>query len=349
MIPRQKITSIVFSVFCLIGAASNDVHAQYTEGTWGFDSIGSNPGALSGAECKQSMLGINTAHYKRLTTMWTPPTTYSRYTMTQFRAVSGIMPDAIHQVSGNPATSQDLKLYVYDDFDRYNQNPNENWRAKYSFNRPHTAVTFQSSGLVGVSCGNFSCVNNVPLYYTTLDLRYPSNVEYRDSNGNSTTSVLRLTGGHRYYFSLVGDGWAPATGYPCLVRTRADQPGYFSPPPFPAATFAMSPMQCSGAGLPAGCSFSLAHSELYSLSSNNVNQDLTPVNYTPTYSQWGPYWTTAPGPLSCGWGTTGLPCEKRTYPGRTAKALTVDPYRKLQSNLNVAIAEFTEICGNGIC
>jgi len=322
----QRKLVLLLLCFCgIFGGRNNDLQAQYTEGTWGFDSIGNNPAALSGAECKQSMMGINTTHYKRLTSMWTPPTTYPFYALNQFRAVTGMMPDAIQQVSGNPATSQTVKLYVYDNFDRYIANPNENWRVRYSFNQPFgNAVTFQASGLTGVTCGNFSCTSNVPLYYATLDLKHPTQVQYRDSAGNATTTVFRLSGGQRYYFSYVGDAWASATGYPCLIRTRSDTPGYFSPPPAaPALSFGMTPTQCSGAGLPAGCSFTLAHSELYSISSDSANQNLTPVQSTATVSPWGPFWSTTAGPLSCAWGTSSLPCEKRTYPGRTAIALSV--------------------------
>ncbi|MBN8548507.1 MAG: hypothetical protein J0M12_04250 [Deltaproteobacteria bacterium] len=304
-------------------------HGQFTEGTWGFNSIGNDIQAITGAECKQSMNSINLADYKRLTAIWNTPSTYPQYSFNQFRAVIGLMPDAIQGVSGNPATSADYKLYVYDDFNRFLANPVENYRVKFTFSRPFSsAVNFQLTGTSGQTCGNFGCITNIPLYYATFNLKNPTSVTYKDTVGNITATPFRLNGGRQYFFSLVGDGWSSATGYPCVVRTKSNQPGYFSPPPSPALSFPMVGTQCASAGLPPGCNFSLAHSEFYSMSAESTNPNLAPVQWYQGVSPWGPYFTTAGGPLACAYNSTSLPCARRTYAGRTAYHLSITPYYK---------------------
>lgn len=342
-----NILRIAGSAVCLF-AASLMLHlpnaSAQTQGPNGFDWIGTDPGAIEGQRCYGSSLASGGA-FRRLISAWTPaasgnPNVSYTYSLNSFDAIVSVIPNG-GQSAPAPSTFG-WALYVYDSFEQFRQNANNNYRALYTFNVGSTGASFQPAPNCHFWAQGFTY--NISCYRLGLNLSAASSTEFRTPQGQVTPVPLRLTGGNRYWFSLVGFG-PLNTGMPCVLRTNMSMRP--SPSPIPSVSFNMTAVQCAEAGLGEGCTFPVDHNDFYKLTPGTGYCDglRTAVNYLPP-DQAPQFNPTIYGqePRSCGGATHPVCCE-RTMPALTAYKLSTTRFsQKLTSVQYAAFAQVIEPC-----
>ncbi len=314
--PREA-AKLILSISLFIGTST--VQAQ----TYGFDNIGTDPAAIGLQKCLVSALDEGGGYY-RMATLWTPPASgmanvqYS-YNMSTFRAVVGNLPNG----SPHPSEHMNWAVYVYDSFDAFRNDANQNWRALYTFNAGVGSMSYVNAPNCRYYVG--TAAYDTPCWYLNLNLAAPSSVAYRTASGQSTTTPLSLLGGTRYVFSLVGfNSNAASWGIPCVVRTNATLPAQYSPPPNPPIFLGQSGAACTEAGLTSPCTVQVAHNDFYkitpvSFACNPVRSFVNWLN-----SPYPPLLNGSPDgnlPLTCG-GAGQSPCCERAWGGKVAYSLT---------------------------
>lgn len=317
---RIKTLALALSSFAIIGVfSSSAARAQ----TYGFDYIGTDENAYAGQKCISSFIDAS-GGYRRLITAWTPPSSGNpnviyQYSPTTFRSVIGLTP----QDSPHPSGHMNWALYVYDSFENFRADPNNNFRILMTFDVGSPSITYADAPNCIYTAGWNTFA--IPCWHLTLNTTAPSSVEYRTATGQPTSIPQKLLGGTRYWFSLVGYNSNPQDGIACVVRTNYQMPAQYSPIPEPAISFPMVyPEQCAEAGLTYPCDFPLAHQDFYKTDESAAQCDeyRTPVNWL--NSPYNPLLNPSPWghlPRTCG-GATESPCCERTFGGRSAYALT---------------------------
>lgn len=299
-----------------------------TSGPNGFNWIGTNPDAVTMATCVPAFLDV-TGQWEILSTSWTPPGAANfSYRPTSFTAIVGTYPNDVGLPFEHPAAvNTGYNVYIHDSFSNLTANPNQGYRASYHFTNAHASLVQLPNSCQ--FCFGTTC-SGIPCWRLTVDLAHPDSVSYRDAAGLPTTTPFQLSGGVPYWVSLAPLQRNGANSTPCAVHTNETIPEYVSPRPNPPLSLAMTEYQCNDGQIShppgSGCSFPLAHSDLYMIIPdgtfplcsrygsfvNWIDSDLEP-RWNPSFAS--PY-------RHCGWPTGGSPCCNRTFKGRSAYAMT---------------------------
>lgn len=320
---RSLILTLAFA--CLVPSL-----AIAQSGPNGFDWIGTDPTNVNDQRCFDAHLTAPGGFSRPITT-WTPPAHQGQnaqyyYTPQEFRAVIGSYNSALDPE--HPSTNIYWELFVYDSFDRFRENANQNFRARYTFDLGSSSIEYGE--FVGCKLYNLGYFYDIPCYHMTLDLRAPSSVQYKTATGEVTQTPPAIVGGQKYYFSLVG--WPVSIDNPCLVRTNAALPGSVSETPVPMPLIAMTEPQCEEASMDPGCIVPVATSDFLKITpSFGCDEDRSFVNPSDPHYPEPRFVNVYDGsvPLSCG-GGTHQPCCERAMKPRWAYALrTTRILRKL--------------------
>lgn len=340
------LSAIIVVAAMLANAATAMAQSQ---GVTGFDWIGTDPNNIADQRCYASNLEAD-LNYNRTLTAWTPPASGTpkaqwSYSMQNFRAQVGVIPIGPHTPM-NPSEFAGWALYVYDSFDRFRANANVNYRALFTFAKSSPSITYGES----LGCHYYAGgqTDPIPCYRLTLNLNQPTSVEYKTASGQVTATPLKLAGGTRYWFSLVGFQSTPSPDITCVVRTTPGLPQTVSPLPNPPVSFALNEWQIPESGL-GGAPFPLAHSDFQKSSDPLCDTHRTPVNYMSGYSSLPPYleWTgNGLDPRTCGAPNQNSCCE-RTQSAHWAKALSVKRITTVLSTLSATAVKaysLVEVC-----
>lgn len=312
-----------------------------TSSSQGFDWIGSNPAAQTGATCLPAFQDV-TGQWMRLATQWTPPgPSNNGYKPTSFTAIVGSIPNDTGIPQRHPSeVNSAFTVFIHDSFSRLTQNPNQGFRAAYQFSIAH--VTFVQLPNLCQYCFGTTCTST-PCWKATVNLTAPDSVTYLDAQGNVTTQPFRLSGGQPYWFNLAPRQNNGADNTPCVAQMNENIPEYVSPMPSPLLTLPMTENQCNDGEIEhqpgQGCVFPLAHRELYMIQPGGTFPLCSPygsfVNWTdsPLSPRWNPSF--ASPYRHCGWPTGGSPCCNRTRKGLSAYKLSVS-LSKVFSTYNIS-------------
>lgn len=354
----SKIRALVCGVLAVAGVFAHATPSlAQTQGINGFDWIGTDPQNINTQRCYASNLWEDT-NYNRTVTAWTPPASGTpkqrwSYSMNTFRAQVGSINTGV-AAPQHPGEYADWQLYVYDSLAAMRGDANNAYRARFNFSQGSSGISYEDSYICHYWVGGFT--SPIPCYRLNLNLSLATNATYKTASGQVTQTPLKLNGGTRYFFSLVG--YHPSfssTDIPCVVRTAPGLAQTFSPIPTPALTIALNPQQQAESQLPLGTPFTLAHSDFQMFSPGMADQNRTPVNYLPGFSQLPPYieWTGyGTDPRTCGL-PYAPPCPLRTQSARWAEALGVTriiTYTPLYTTkAYLAIADRVEVCPSPSC